>query len=545
MAQMTGGEALAKSLYREGVRVIFGLPGVQLYQLLDGLAKEPGIRFINTRHEQATTYMADGYSRAGGDIGTALVVPGPGLQNASAGIGTAYAASSPILVVSGQIERDHIGKEGGKLHEIKDLSSTISSVTKHNELILDPKRIPQALHKAFAELNTGRPRPVEIEIPPETLAEVSDINLLEPAIHTRPGASKSDLVKCVELIMDSKKPIIWAGGGVISSNASTELTALAEYIQSPVICTAEGKGSISDRNPLSIGSYRFKNDTFFEKNMPEYDLVIAIGSRIQYPEYLQGRKVLQIDIDQEELGRNYKNTEGIVGDAKKTISGILEMLKKQSEPRDDNTASIKSLKQDRYNPSTILEPQESYVKAIRSAMPDDGILISGMNQIGYYSRNKYDVYNPRTYITSSYYGNLGYAYPTALGAKVAQPDKAVVAISGDGGFMFNVQELSTAVRHKINAVAVVFNDNAYGNVKRDQINLFDGREYGADVTNPDFMKLADAFGVHGMRVESGDPQKLEKCLKSALDLDTPVLIEVPVSEMPNPFDAGIFSYIKK
>ncbi|MAU64454.1 MAG: hypothetical protein CL882_00320, partial [Dehalococcoidia bacterium] len=188
MTQMTGGEALAKSLYREGVRVIFGLPGVQLYQLLDGLAKEPGIRFINTRHEQATTYMADGYSRAGGGIGTALVVPGPGLQNASAGIGTAYAASSPILVVSGQIERDHIGKEGGKLHEIKDLSSTISSVTKHNELILDPKRIPQALHKAFTELNTGRPRPVEIEIPPETLAEVSDINLLEPAIHTRPGA---------------------------------------------------------------------------------------------------------------------------------------------------------------------------------------------------------------------------------------------------------------------------------------------------------------------------------------------------------------------
>ena len=175
---MTGGEALAKSLYREGVRVIFGLPGVQLYQLLDGLAKEPGIRFINTRHEQATTYMADGYSRAGGGIGTALVVPGPGLQNASAGIGTAYAASSPILVVSGQIERDHIGKEGGKLHEIKDLSSTISSVTKHNELILDPKRIPQALLKAFAELNTGSPRPVEIEIPPETLAEVSDINLL-------------------------------------------------------------------------------------------------------------------------------------------------------------------------------------------------------------------------------------------------------------------------------------------------------------------------------------------------------------------------------
>ncbi len=224
MPKMTGGEALAKSLYREGVRVIFGLPGVQLYHLLDGLAKEPGIRFINTRHEQATTYMADGYSRAGGGIGTALIVPGPGLQNASAGIGTAYSASSPILVISGQIERDDINIERGMLHEIKGQIDTIKPVTKHQRLILDPTEIPEAVHEAFEQLQTGRPRPVEIEIPPETLSDIADVELLEAGIYERPAGSKESIVRGAELISRAKNPLIWAGGGVISSEASEELT---------------------------------------------------------------------------------------------------------------------------------------------------------------------------------------------------------------------------------------------------------------------------------------------------------------------------------
>ena len=206
MTRMSGGEALAKSLYREGVRVIFGLPGVQLYHLIDGLSKEPGIRFITTRHEQATTYMADGYARASGGVGTALVVPGPGLQNASAGIGTAYSASSPVLVVAGQIERDLIGVERGMLHEIKGQIDTIKPITKHQQLILDPTEIPEAVHEAFRQLNTGRPRPVEIEIPPETMAEISDIDLLESGQHNRPAASSHDIKKSVDLIIDSKNP---------------------------------------------------------------------------------------------------------------------------------------------------------------------------------------------------------------------------------------------------------------------------------------------------------------------------------------------------
>ena len=535
MAKMTGGEAFAKSLYREGVRVIFGLPGVQLYGLLDGLAKEPGIRFINTRHEQATTYMADGYARAGGDIGTALVVPGPGLQNASAGIGTAYSASSPVLVLAGQVERDLIGVERGMLHEIKGQMDTIKPVTKHQRLVLEAEDIPEAVHEAMEQLKTGRPRPVEIEIPPETLYDVADIELLEEGKYERPGGNPESIKNGADLIASADNPLFWAGGGVISAEASSELTAIAEFLQSPVITTGEGRGAISDRSHLSIGSFRFKNDTFFENRIDDHDLIIAVGTRMAYPEFLKGQKVLQIDIDEEEIGRNYTNTEGILGDAKKSLGSLLEALQTRMEARDSRREELSKIKEERFNPSTVIEPQNSYVEAIRRAMPDDGILISGMTQIGYYSRNKYEVYEPRTYLTSSYYGNLGFAYPTALGAKVARPDKPVVAVSGDGGFMFNVQELSTAVHHKINAIVVVFNDNAFGNVMRDQVNMFDGREYGAIVHNPDFMKLADAFGARGVRIEDGDPESLEKELSSSINIEAPTLIEVPVGEMPNPF----------
>ena len=263
--------------------------------------------------------------------------------------------------------------------------------------------------------------------------------------------------------------------------------------------------------------------------------MIAVGTRLAYPEFLTNQKVLQIDIDEAEIGRNYRNTEGILGDAKKSLASLLEALRSRMSARSCRKDELLRIKEERFNPSTVIEPQDSYVKAIRNSIPDDGILISGMTQIGYYSRNKYEVYEPRTYLTSSYYGNLGFAYPTALGAKVARPESAVVAVSGDGGFMFNVQELSTAVKHNINAIVIVFNDNAFGNVMRDQVNMYEGREYGALVHNPDFMKLADAFGVRGVRIEGGDPDSLNKELSRSLEVQSPTRIEVPVGKMPNPF----------
>jgi acetolactate synthase-1/2/3 large subunit len=530
---MTGGQALAKSLYREGVRVIFGLPGVQLYHLLDALYDEPGIRFITTRHEQATTYMADGYARAGGGVGTAMVVPGPGLQNASAGIGTAYAASSPILVVSGQIERDLIGVDRGMLHEVNDQLDTIRPVTKWAARILKPQDIPATVHEAFHRLKTGRPRPVEIEIPPETLAEEADITLLDPANPVRPAASAGQIQAGAEVLSHAKKLLIIAGGGVISSKASTALQTLAEYLQAPVLTTAEGKGALSDRHDLALGAMRLRQDPIVDY-IAQTDVILAVGTRLAFPQILSGQTVVQIDIDKSEIGRNYANTVGLVGDAKRTLEALYTTLSASTSARPSHQDEITALKrQRRDSPHANLEPLAGFLKAIRQAVPDDGIVISGMTQVGYYSRPYYPVYEPGTFLTSSYFGNLGYAYPTALGAKVARPDAAVVAISGDGGFLFNSQELATAVAHKINAVVIVFNDNAFGNVMRDQRERFQGRVYGPELHNPDFMKLAEAYGVRGTRALKA--AELETQLKEALAINAPTLIEVPCGPMPYPY----------
>lgn len=533
MPLMTGGQALARSLYLEGVRVIFGLPGVQLYHAIDGLYDQQEIRFITTRHEQATTYMADGFSRAGGGIGVAMMVPGPGLLNATSGISTAYSASSPILVVCGQIERDLIGADRGMLHEVNDQLDLLAPITKHARRVLDPAEIPEAVHESFYYLKTGRPRPVEIEIPPETLAQEADVDLVEPEEYQRPAAPAEAVGEGARILSEAARPLIWAGGGVIAAGASEALQKVAEHLQAPVVTTAEGKGAISDRHPLALGSLRLRNDPV-AKEAPNFDVILAVGTRLAFPAWLDGQRVVQIDIDEVEAGRNYADTFKLVGDAKATLEGLHREMASLAPPRPDASAETAELRQRRARTALRPEPQESLLAAVRSAMPEDGILISGMTQMGYYARGFYPAYEPQTFITSSYSGNLGYAFPVALGAKVAQPDKAVVALSGDGGFMFNSQELSTAVKYGINAVVVVFNDNAYGNVLRDQVNRFDSRTLGVDLHNPDFMKLADAYGARGMKAEG--PEGLASAIEDALAGNRPTLIEVPVGMMPTPFE---------
>ena len=533
MAKMTGGQALVKSLYREGVRVVFGLPGVQLYHAMDAFYDEPGIRFITTRHEQATAYMADGFSRAGGGIGTALVVPGPGLLNATAALNTAYAASSPVMMVSGQIERDLIGVNRGMLHEVDDQLDIMRTVTKWARRAMDPAEVPETVHEAFQQVKNGRPRPVEIEIPPETLAEVADVELPEPEAPRPLAPDQQRIAEAARMLAEAKNPLIWAGGGTISSGASDSVRKLAEHMQMPVIATAEGKGVISDRHPLSLGSLWLRNDTVAGPNS-SHDLVLAVGTRLAFPMWLGGQQVVQIDVDGDELGRNYENTYGVQGDARLSLEALLSEVAKLTPARADRSAEVAAERAQRQQDKITVEPQESMLAAVRSAMPDDGILIAGMTQLGYYSRAYFPVYEPRTFITSSYSGNLGYAYPTALGAKVAQPDKAVVALSGDGGFLYNSQEMATAVQYGINAVVVVFNDNAYGNVLRDQRNRFTGRTIGAELHNPDFMKLAEAYGVNGVRAET--PEALETALRQCIAHNGPSLIEVPVGPMPTPFE---------
>ena len=529
MALMTGGEALVQSLYREGVRVVFGLPGVQLYGVLAALRDEPGIRFIATRHEQATSFMADGYARAGGDFGTALVVPGPGLLNAASGLSTAYSASSPVLMICGQIPRASIGKDIGLLHEVNDQLDAIAPVTKWRRRVLEIADVPAAVREAVVQLRTGRPRPVEIEMSPETMEDEAEVQLYEPVLITRPAAPTREIDKAAEMLLASRKPVIYAGSGVHLSGAHEALAAVAEYLQAGVVESAEGKGAVSDHSDLSLGA-AYSRESPLRAHIDAADVVLAVGSRLALVTFARGQRIIQIDVDGDEIGRNHPNTFGLAGDARATLEALLERFRAAAPPRPSQKAEREALRAAAAAVATQ-EPQASILRSLRAGTPEDAILVAGMTQIGYYSRPAWPVYHPRTYLSSSYSGNLGYAYPVALGAKVARPDRAVVSVSGDGGFMYNAQELATAVLYGINVVAVVFNDNAYGNVARDLDEAWGG-EYGARLHNPDFMKLADAFGVHGMR--AGDPLEVGQLVKKAIDMDRPVLIEVPVGRMPRP-----------
>ncbi|HET8533240.1 MAG TPA: thiamine pyrophosphate-dependent enzyme [Methylomirabilota bacterium] len=526
---MTGGEALVRSLYQEGVRVVFGLPGVQLYGVMAALRDEPRIRFVNTRHEQATSFMADGYARASGGVGTALVVPGPGLLNALSGLSTAYSASSPVLMLSGQIPRDSIGRDIGLLHEVNDQQDCIRPVTKWRRRVLQVSDVPAAVREAMVQLRSGRPRPVEIEMPPETMEDEGLVELLRPAEITRPVASARDLDRAAEVLLASRAPIIYAGGGVHLAGAHDALAQVAEHLQAGVAQSAEGKGAVSDHNTLSLGA-AFWRDSALRAHIHEADVVLAVGSRLATVSFKPGTRIVQIDTDEHEIGRSHKDTLGLVGDARATLEALLERLRATSPPRPSRKAEHETLRA-RIAAENTMEPNASIIKSLRAGAPENTILVAGMTQIGYYSRPFWPVYEPRTYLSSSYSGNLGYAYPVALGAKVARPDRPVVSISGDGGFLFNAQELSTAARHGINVVAVVFNDSSYGNVARDLDESWGG-QYGAELTNPDFMKLADAYGVIGMRAK--EPTEVGRLVREAIEKDRPALVEVPVGRMSRP-----------
>src|SRR5436190_452079 len=528
MPRMTGGEALARQLVREGVKLVFGLPGVQLYGALAGLRDER-VRFITTRHEQATTYMADGYARAGGGFGVALVVPGPGVLNAGAGLSTAYSCSSPVFLVAGQVPRRYLGKDVGVLHEINEQLDTVTPITKWRKRVLEVHEIPGAVNEAVRQMKTGRPRPVHLEIPPDTLEEEGEAELVPAVKVERAAAPDADIERAARLLLSTTRPIIYAGGGVHASGAHEALTAVAEYVQAGVVQSAEGKGAVSDHNDLSLGA------TLWPKNaLREYldaaDVIFAVGSRCAVAAFQPSQKIIQLDVDSAEIGRNHPAEAGLVGDAKATLERLLERLRTDAPPKPSRKREREALREALAALDTQ-EPNSSILRALRAGTPEDAIVIAGMTQIGYYSRPFWPVYRPRTYLTSSYSGNLGFEVPTALGVKVARPDRTVVCITGDGGFLYNSQELATAVLHRINVVAVVFNDNAYGNVARDLDEAWGG-SYAAELHNPDFMKLADAYGVVGMRAKA--PTDVGALVRDAIQLDRPVLIEVPVGRMARP-----------
>ena len=544
--KMTGGQALVQALYREGVRVIFGVPGMQQYHAVDAVYQEPRIRYISTRHEQATSYMADGYARVSGRVGTAMVVPGPGLFNAAAGIATAYAVSSPLLIVTGDAASATlpIGSPSTNTSEAHKQPSAASDesassdqmdflrpITKWTARADHPADIPAIVHESFHQLHTGRARPVEVEIAPEVLAAETEIKLLAPESYERPGGGGEQVERAARILAAARQPVVWAGGGAISAGASAVLQRLAEHLQAPVVTSPNGKGAISDRHPLSLGLAELRYEPL-RRWLAGCDVILAVGTRTGFADRLHTQQVIRIDIDQAEIKRQRHHTLGIVGDARRTLEALhclVAATPGATSGAEPVPSTVRALNAARFAPEDQLEPQHSFMTAIRSVLPDDAILVQGMNQMGYYSRNYYPVYAPGTYLTASSYGTLGSAYPLALGAKVAAPERAVVALSGDGGFLYNSQELATAVQYGINVVVIVFNDNAYGNVLRAQIEQFDGHILGTQLHNPDFVQLAKVYGARGVRAHDAD--QLAGALREALAIEAPTLIEVPVGMM--------------
>src|SRR5438552_10272722 len=458
MARMTGGEAVVKALAREGVKVAFGLPGVQLYGIVTAFRDEP-IRFITVRHEGSSTYMADGYARAGGGVGVAVAVPGPGLLNASAGLNTGYSASSPVLLIAGQVPRHQIGKKIGVLHELDNQLDAIAGSTKWRQTIMQVADAPRIVHEAFVQLRSGRPRPVAIDMPWDTMEEEVDVTL--PAVDphaARAAAPAADIDRAAEALLRAQRVAIQAGGGVNLSGAHAALAAVAEHLQAGVVETAEGKGAISDASDLSLGAGLFPKSPL-RGYLDAADVVLAVGSRCALAGFKPDQQVIQVDADAEEIGRNHKKTLGLAGDAKATLEKLLERLRAGAKPRQSRKAEREQIRAEVAGFMTQ-EPNTSILRSLRQGIPEEAIVVAGMTQIGYFSRPFFPVYRPRTYITSSYSGNLGFEYPTAIGAKVACPNRPVVMIAGDGGFLYYAQEMATAVQQQINVVAVVFNDNA-------------------------------------------------------------------------------------
>ena len=528
---MTGGQAFARQLAREGVEVIFGLPGDQIMHALDGLYDEPGIRFVTTRHEQGTTYMADGYARAGGRPGVAFVVPGVGVYNAAAGLATAYAASSPVLLVAGQVNRHGIGASLGLLHDVHDQLDIVRPITAWQQRALTADAIPGAVHGAFERLRRGRRRPVEIEMPPEAFSEEGEVALLDAAVDERVGADPAAVTRAAELLVAAERPLVWAGGGVVLGDASAELTAVVEHLQAPVITTREGKGAVDDRNPLSVGTMWVNKR--LTRIIADADVILAVGTRFQATGAAKDQVVVHVDVDPDEIGRHFADAVPVVGDAAPTLAALLAELQARSDPRPSRATETRAMRARVEDELRAIGPAAGMVETLREAVPDDGVLVPCTTTMGYMSHMHYRTYAPRTYLSTSYMGTLGFAFPAALGAKVARPDVPVVCITGDGGFLFAATELATAVQHGINTVTVIYNDNAYGNSNRDQRERFGGREIGTELRNPHFAKFAESFGADGVRLKSSDD--LVPAVREAIANDRPTVIEVPMERLPSPF----------
>ncbi len=534
VATRTGGEWVVEALRAEGVRHAFGIPGIHNLAIYDALLRQADIGHVVARHEAGAGFMADGYARASGRPGVVLVTTGPGLTYALTPLVEAYAGSQPLLLVASDIPRALIGKGLGALHEVPNQIDCVRPVCRWAETLGAGRDIPGAVQGAFHLFRTGRPGPIALSIPTDLLTARVEAQLTPPGRGRRPPCDVRLLEAAAGHLREARRPLVVAGGGVVAAEASGELTALAGRLGAPVVTTVMGRGALPETHPLWLGV--LPNNRTTQAALEAADVVLAVGCRFAHRstrglllnlEFRPEQVLIHLDLDPTVIGKLHPPTLGIVGDARDGLAGLLAVLgpgapRAAWDPRQLEAA--RAARSPRYT-ATI----DRLLRILREALPADAIVVSDQTGINYWMEWHFPVLAPRTFLYPVGSATLGYAVPAAIGAKVACPERAVVAVAGDGGFLYSVNELATAVKYGLPIVFLVLNDQRYGAIKWLQEAIF-GRWGEADLTNPDFPALARAFGAAGERVDGLDA--LGPALAKALAHPGPTLLELPLAIDP-------------
>ncbi|MGE0063290.1 MAG: thiamine pyrophosphate-dependent enzyme [Xanthobacteraceae bacterium] len=532
---MTTGEATVAALVAHGLDTLYALPGVQNDQLFDALFKASDrLRTVHTRHEQGAAYMALGAALATGKPQAYAVVPGPGLLNSSAALLTAYSMNAQVLALVGEIPEAVIGRNKGYLHELRDQAGVLKRLVDFSRRLRNAGEAPGLVDKAMRAMATGRPGPAALECPIDVWGKPGKVAAVgAPKPLPRPRIDEDAVRRAARKLGAAKRPLICVGGG--AQDASAEVTALSEMLQAPVYCGfRRGQGVLDSRSPFAV------TNPLAHELWAKADVVIGIGTRMFFPLVNWGTDrdltVIRIDADAAETKRHGKPDVALIGDAAPILRRLLDVLPAYNNARPSRREEMQERQAKmRARFESQIGPQLGWLDAIRAELPEDGIFVDEVTQMGFAARLAFPVYKPRTFLSPGYQDNLGWGFATALGAQDARRDVPVVSINGDGGFMYTANEMATAVRHRIPLTAIVFNDGAFGNVRRIQEEDYGNRLIASDLANPDFVKFAESFGAAAERART--PDELRGALRRGFARrDGPTLIDVPVGPMPSPWE---------
>src|SRR5581483_11089349 len=530
--EMSTAEAAVATLIGHGLDTVYALPGIHNDHLFDALQRaSASLRVIHTRHEQGAAYMALGAALATAKPQAYAVVPGPGLLNSGAALLTAYGMNAPVLAIIGQIPASAIGKAHGHLHEIRDQAGVVARLVDHSTIVRNPKEASAKVAKAIQSKSQGRPGPAAIECPIDVWGQSARVPpIATPAASRPPKVDIGKVRAAAKVLGKARRVLIVAGGG--AQGASSEVTLLSDMLQAPVLAYRRGRGVLDSRNPFSV-TLPLGRDLWAEA-----DAVLAVGTRLLTPVTQWGidktLQIVRVDADREEPARVSRPKVSLVGDAAPVLHALADELaryNRRREPRRDEMLERQAKLRQRL---AKLAPQLAFLEAIRAELPEDGVYVDEVTQVGFAARLAFPVYKPRTFLSPGYQDNLGWGYATALGVQHARTDVPVLSINGDGGFLYTGNELATAMRHGIPLIAIVFVDGAFGNVRRIQQEQFGNRLIACDLVNPDFVKYAESFGAAGRRAR--DPEELRVALRESFARREPTLIEVPVGAMPSPWE---------